>query len=176
MTVTVGVLNADIARVPSDAIITAINSAGFWGGDLDAVIQEVAGNRFHIQASRSMPLSDGQTIVARSDSPHDGAFGDVVFVVDDLRRRLSYIILAGLQAADHAGYKHVALPAMRLGIMLGVIEQSKQETLNQISEGVRSFIAGEPVSIEKITVVVYSDDYSASRLRQALGLNDPDTV
>lgn len=134
----VGVVSGDITRFKVDALITAINSGGMWFGGIDGVINRAAGNLFHLQASKAMPLSDGQVVVAYGNITNQGAFTNVVFVVDDLRRSLAEVVYDGLSGASDAGFKSVSLPTIRMGVMLGVVEKTLEEAVVGISTGVRS--------------------------------------
>ena len=156
--INVCVVSGDISRVKSDALITTINSGGMWFGGIDGVIQRAAGNLFHSQAAKALPLIDGQTIIAHNnDHAHDGAFTNVVFVVDDLIQTLADIIFEGLAAADRAGFTTVTLPTIRMGVMLGVVEKSAEEAVVAMKVGVRNFVKRNPTSIRNITFVVYND-------------------
>jgi O-acetyl-ADP-ribose deacetylase (regulator of RNase III) len=150
---TVQVIAGDIAQIPADAIITAINSSGMWFGGIDGVLKRAAGNHFHDQADALMPLSDGQTILASGNGTSQ--FQNVIFVVDDVRQPLSGIVFNGLLAASNAGFKSVTLPAIRTGVMLGCFEKTKQAAVFAIGEGVRRFL--ESGGDLNITFVVYSD-------------------
>ncbi len=164
----VSVISGDITRTPADVLITAINSGGDWDGYIDDAIKLARGDFFHNKAEQAMPLRDGQTVVARSSSNYGkrNSYRDVLFVVDDLQRSLGEIIYIGLKAASDAGYKSVSLPTIRLGVMLGKVEKSREEALVEMSVGVRSFIKKNPVtSIENITFVVYNDKDTETRLR-----------
>ena len=152
------VVLGDIARIPADAIVTAINSGGMWFGGIDGVIQRNAGDQFHAQAQAEMPLSDGRVIIARGNGSGNRAqFKNVVFVVDDLRLPLREVIFRGLKAADEAGFRVVSLPAIRMGVMLGVVEKSVQEAGNETISGIRQFLASNPQHIEELHFVVYND-------------------
>lgn len=155
--VDVRIVQGDIAGIPSDALIAPINSSGMWAGAIDGVICRHARQQFHDQARARMPLRDGQTINARKQSSHSGAFDNVVFVIDDLRQRLSEVVRTGLVAADLAGYSSVTLPAMRLGVMLGVVERSIEEAIQEMAIGTKVFVESNPQSVKSITFVVYND-------------------
>ncbi|MDP1688581.1 MAG: macro domain-containing protein [bacterium] len=143
----------------ADALIAAINSGGMWFGGIDGVINRAAGNLFHLQATNARPLKDGKTVVAKSNGhAHDGAFANVVFVVDDLQRSLAEVVYAGLKAASDAGFKSVTVPTIRMGVMRGAVEKSLDEAAVGMGVGVRSFIKKNPgTSIQTITFVVYND-------------------
>jgi len=126
---TIRVMSGDIARVPADALITAINSGGVWFGGIDAVIQRNAGSHFHEQALKAMPLRHGQTVIASGSDEQRDAFKNVVFVVDDLKGPLSDTIYAGLKAASDAGFTSVTLPTIRMGLALGRVEKSVDEAV-----------------------------------------------
>ena len=120
----VSVTSEDITMEDADALITAINSSGMWFGGIDGAIQRVAGNQYHKQASM-MELNDLNVIIARGDrGNHSGHFDNVIFVVDDLKSELHDVIFCGLYAADEAGFRLVTIPAIRTGVMLGVVEKS----------------------------------------------------
>jgi O-acetyl-ADP-ribose deacetylase (regulator of RNase III) len=162
---TVQVIAGDIAQIPADAIITAINSDGAWYGGIDGVLKRAAGNHFHDQARAVMPLSDGETVVAFGNGTSQ--FQNVIFVVDDVRQPLSGIVFNGLLAASNAGFKSVTLPAIRTGVMLGRFEKTKQEAVFSLGEGVRRFLE---VGDLNITFVVYSDRETQALLSAAVSL------
>lgn len=164
--VQVNVSSGDIARVEADALVTAINSGGMWFGGIDGVIQRCAGGQFHQQASAAAPLEDGKTVVARG-KPHKGAFRNVVFVVDDLQRPLREVVLAGLRAADEAGFKTVTLPTIRMGVMLGAVEKTVQKAVEEMVAAVTAF-KDNASSVESVTFVVYNDDNTQRLLADAL--------
>jgi O-acetyl-ADP-ribose deacetylase (regulator of RNase III) len=164
----VEILSGDISRMKADALITPVNSGGMWFGALDGVIQRAGGNQFHKQAMAAMPLVDGQTVVAQKLVEHKGAFGPVVFVVDDLQKPLRDVVSAGLKAADEAGFKSVSLPAMRTGVMMGVVEKTAQATVDEMAAGVRAFAEAGPKSIKNIKFGVYNNPDIEERLFKAL--------
>lgn len=168
--VSVSVVSGDITRVNADALVTAINASGAWFGGVDGAIFRVAGGIFHSQASREMPLEDGQTIVARSNgNVHEGAFANVVFVVDELRRPLHEVIQLGLMAASDAGFGSVSLPAIRTGVMLGAVEKTVNQAVNEMAKGVKNFLAENPdTKIDSIMFVIYGDKTIQSLLKKAL--------
>ncbi len=166
----VSVVSGDISRTKADALITAINSGGMWWGRIDGVINRAAGDLFHSQAQKAMPLADGQTVIARSNGrAHDGAFTNVVFVVDDLQRPLHEIVRNGLKAASDAGFKSVSLPTVRMGFMLGVVEKSVNEAVDEMAKGVKKFLVENPDALHSIIFVVYNDPKTQSLLQKALG-------
>jgi O-acetyl-ADP-ribose deacetylase (regulator of RNase III) len=164
------VISGDISSVNADALITAVNSSGMWFGGIDGVINRVAGDLFHSQAKKAMPLQDGQTIIAHSNGhAHSGAFTNVVFVIDDLERPLRQVIYNGLKAASDSGFKKVSLPTVRMGVMLGVVEKSIDEAVDEMSNGVLEFFEKNPdTSLEDITFVVYNDPDTQDLLQRTL--------
>ncbi len=163
-----GAVPGDIGKVQADALITPINSEGMWWGALDGVIQRNAGMQFHAQAAAAMPLADGQVVLAAKTAAHRGAFDNVVFVVDDLRKPLRDVVFNGLQAAEKAGYQSVSLPALRTGVMAGKVEKTVQQTVDEMAAGVKSFMATGPKSLKDIKFVVYNNDEILSKLTAAL--------
>ena len=164
----VHVISGDLTQVRSDAIITAVNSGGMWYGGIDGAILRSSGNLFHHQAIEALPLKHGDTVVAKSNGKkHGGEFDNVVFVIDDLCGPLSEVILNGLVAASKAGFKSVSLPTIRMGVMLGVVEKSKEEAIGEMVGGTARFFDENPqTSIESITFVVYVDPDTEEGLKE----------
>src|SRR3989338_1465200 len=139
------VLPGDLTQTSSDAIITAINSGGMWFGGIDGAIQLVAGNLFHAQAQKALPLEHGNTVVAKANgTKHKGKFSNVVFVIDDLKGPLREIVRNGLAAAAKAGFKSVSLPTIRMGVMLGAVEKTPEQTVDEMVAGVQAFLQTAP--------------------------------
>jgi O-acetyl-ADP-ribose deacetylase len=166
---TATVVAGDVTKVRADALITAINSGGMWFGGIDGAIQRCANNMFHAQAAAAR-LQDGATVFAQATSRHSGAFRDVLFVVDDLRRPLSQIVRLALDEAERQRLTSVTLPAIRTGVMAGVVERTAQEAVTQLGIGVRGFIDTNPRHVKTITFVVYNDPASVAGLRTSLAL------
>ena len=166
----INVITGDITQVRSDALITAINSGGMWFGGIDGAIMGVAGNLFHQQAKASLPLSHGDTVLALSNGvKHRGEFSNVVFVIDDLTGALSDIIRNGLEAASNAKFKSVTLPTIRMGVMLGVVEKTREQAVDEMVKGVKRFLKWFPnTTIECITFVVYVDPDTLDLLKHKL--------
>jgi len=167
------VVKGDITKIPTDAIMTAINSGGMWFGGVDGAIQRVAGNYYHNQAMAKMPLSNLQTIVAKGNREnHLGNFNDVVFVVDDLESPVNEVIYNGLKAANDEGYEKILFPAVRMGVMAGVFEKDVSETVTKIADGVKTFIRdyGPQSKLKDLTFVVYSDPTTIKQLGNGLRL------
>jgi O-acetyl-ADP-ribose deacetylase (regulator of RNase III) len=138
-------ISGDITMVDSDAIITAINSGGLWFGGIDGAIRRVAGNMYHSQAMGKKLINLG-VIVARGDhNNHKGKFDNVVFVVDDLRSELRDVIARGLEEADGAGFKKVTIPAIRTGVMLGAVEKSLEQVVDEYMKGIMRYVGGKKV-------------------------------
>jgi len=165
------VSQGDLTKVPTDAIVTAINSGGLWFGGIDGAIQRVAGNHYHTQAQKAMPLSDLQTVVAKgSRTDHNGEFDNVVFVVDDLQSPLNNVMYKGLEAASNEGYQNIVLPTIRMGVMLGIVEKTPQEAIQRMSNGVNEFMNkyGSNTKIRNLGFVVYNDEKTSEMLGDEL--------
>lgn len=168
----VNVVSGDISKVKSDALITAINSGGMWWGGIDGVINRCAGGLFHNQAAQQMPLKHGQAVNAKGDASNRASFANVVFVIDDLEGPLGDIIFNGLKGASDGAYRSVTLPAIRMGVMLGAVEKTTTEAIQQMVDGVRRFVAENPhTSVKDITFVVYQDDTLVSALKAGFQVN-----
>lgn len=156
-------ISGDITMIASDAIITAINSGGLWFGGIDGAIRRVAGNMYHAQVS-GKKLINLEVIVARGDHNHHiGKFDNVVFVVDDLKSELRGVIARGLEEADNAGFKNVTIPAIRTGVMLGAVEKSLEQVVDEYVKGIMRYVGRKRVikkqvpGIQAITFVTYNN-------------------
>ena len=167
----VQVLSGDITTVPVDAIVTLINSGGMWFGGVDRAINSVANDRYHRQAGAMMPLRDKQVVVAEGDHElHLGDFDDVIFVVDDLKGPVGPLVKSALEVAKERGYKRVAFPAMRTGVMLGVYpgEPDARTTVQAIAKAIHDFYT-ENQALEMIVYfIVYSNMGTQRMLADAM--------
>jgi len=168
-------VQGDITQISTDAIMTAINSGGLWFGGIDRAIQGVAGDYYHSQAAAQMPLKDLQTIVAKGGDYYQnrGKFKDVIFVVDDLRHPVDDIVCAGLDSAHKEGYKTLLIPAIRMGVMAGVVEKTPLETVSKIRKGVDRFMEkyNGTTKLENLVFVVYKDPDSIKQLEEGFKSN-----
>lgn len=162
------ITQGDIARFPASALLTPINSGGVWWGAIDGVIERHCGRQFHNQARARMPLRDGQTVYAKKQQNHSAAFGDVIFVIDDLRRPLREILLAGLLEADANGITDLSIPAMRTGVMLGQFERTLEATIKELAEGTLLFTDTGPKHLRTATFVVYNDQKTIGAMQNLL--------
>lgn len=166
----VRVVEGDVAQVEADALATAINPGGMWFGGIDGVIGRAVGSMFHDQAEavrRSKGLAHGDTVVARATRLHRGRFGDVVFVVDALEGPLRVVVGAALRAADAAGYRTLSLPAIRTGVMLGVVEKDAASAVREIVVGIGEFAPGAR-SLRELMIVVFGAPQIAELIRATL--------
>ena len=166
------VLTGDLTQtVPVDAIVTLINSGEMWFGGVDGAIRRVAGNVYHDQVSavaRLRELNNMQVVVAQGDhNQHRGSFDDVIFVVDDLESPLNELVSAALEAAQSAGYKSIAFPLMRTGVMLGAVEPDVYAVVAQMRQAFEAFADESDMSI---FVVVYNDPEAIKILAQNMKL------
>jgi len=158
--VNIGVHQGDITHTPKpvQAIITPINSGGMWFGGIDRAIMRTAGSQYHAQAQKSLGrIKQNDTIRATRKAVHDGHFTEVLFVIDDLESPLSDVIFASLKAAEEATYRMVAMSAMRTGVMLGSVEKTLRETVQQMRIGFDRFREAYPDSHLNVLIVVYSN-------------------
>lgn len=161
------VISGNLSAIKADVLITAINSGGMWFGAIDRLIQSVAGGLFHNQASQEK-LNDGQAYFTPGNITNQGSFTNVIFVVDDLKKNLHQIILAGLKEAEKQGLKSVTLPTIRMGVMLGVVEKSEDEALEEMARAIRLFESSRPSSVKTITFVVYQNPKIEAKLKRLL--------
>lgn len=149
-------MKGNIGLVPSDALITTVNSSGLWFGALDGLIQQYAGSEPH--AILSGNLRQMQESSAISVPAEGSAFKHVVFVIDDLNEDLWVPIYTALDAANSYRYKVVTIPTIRYGVMLGIREKTTEEYLAQFAKGINEWITdNDDSSIEEIKIVVYND-------------------
>lgn len=162
------ITQGDIAKFPAAALLTPINSGGAWWGAIDDVIERHCGRQFHDQARARMPLQEGQTIYAKKRQNHRAAFGDVIFVIDDTRRPLREILLAGLLEAEAHGISDLSIPAMRTGVKLGMFERTLEATIRELAEGTLLFTDTGPKHLRTATFVVYNDQPTIEAMQNLL--------
>lgn len=155
----VNITGGDITTVTSDVLITAINSSGMWFGGIDGAIQGVAGGMFHSQAAQRMPLADGDVVYAPAPGGFSGQFNSVIFVVDNLRRPLHQIVLAGLWEADRQHKALVSLPSLRTGVMAGAYERTVEAALDETAAAIIEFRNSQPQFVQQLNVVVFRDPH-----------------
>jgi len=148
----------DIWKIKSDALIAPINSGGLWFGAIDNVIRNNSGDQFHKQVSNKLPLNHGDTVNATKQTNHNWAFENVLFVIDDLKWPLKDILYNALKAADKAGYNSVSIPIIRMWVMIGIVEKTPEEVVEQLWLGIKKFKDTNPVNLKKIIFVVYNDE------------------
>jgi O-acetyl-ADP-ribose deacetylase (regulator of RNase III) len=153
----VSLVLGDITETPCDAIITPVNTLGRWFGDIDEAIQRKSAHYHTRLATTTTRKNLGCNVIKGSRDYHDGLFDHVVFVFDDLESPLQDVILAGLKAADDAGFATVTLPAMRTGVMAGEVEKTVKATVEAMRKGVERFLEQGPTSVKHITFVIYDD-------------------
>lgn len=165
----IAVVEGDITQVDVDAVLVTTTSRGPGFQGVNGAILRVAGGQYHRQVVQQEPR-DLVTVIARgSRTTHQGKFDHVIFVVDDLQSPLREVVAVGLGAADRAGLKSVALPTIRMGVMLGIVERSAEEAVEEMAAGVRQHFADQAESsLESVTFVVFLDPGLAELLRAAL--------
>src|SRR5579872_5093194 len=144
MSQTINVVSGDATKVECDTLVSLINSRKRWFGGMDSAIMRTGGRHFHQQASTAIDqgAKDGDAIYA----PGNGSttYKAVVFVVDDLRQPLHVLVESALTCAFHFGCKSMVMPALRCGVMAGVVEKTAVETVQAILNGVQSFFLLDP--------------------------------
>lgn len=161
------VISGNLSAIWADALIAVINSDRNWFGAIDEVIKSVAGRLFHDQVTKET-LIDGQAHFTRGNMNNSGSFKNVIFVIDDLGKRLHEIILAGLKEAEKQGLDTVTIPTIRMGIAIGLVEKSEDEVLEEMARAIRLFESSRPSSVKTITFVVYQNPKIEAKLKRLL--------
>ncbi len=170
------VVRGDITQLPVEGILTAVNSQGTWGAarvthdrislvsnsfprSVDGAIQRAAGLQFHQQAIPLMNQPEGTALVTHAQQSHHGHFQAVVFVLDDLGLPLGQLVNSGLTAADQAGLKTLAIPALRTGVTRRAPGTPAQK-IEQIVSAVRGFLPGAQ-NLEEVYLVTMNAETEA---------------
>ena len=156
----INVTSGDITRTVEivDAIATLVNSGGIWFSGVDRAIQRRCGNYYHAHLADQMNfVSDGKVFIVNGKSSRNYNFKDVIFVIDDLTLPLKTLVFNTLEAAQKAGYKRIAMPSMRTGIMLGIVEETTLDTILAIKQGFFTFKEKYPNSALIVDVIVYDN-------------------
>lgn len=163
---TAKVLEGDITQIPCDGLVTTINSFKDWNGGVDRAIYGAAQGQYHSKPW-NMELQDGQAILARKTEDHGGKFRDVLFMVDDLKKPLGYVVYQALTEADRAGLTSVNLPAMRTGAMAGRME-SEDQAVSAMADAIKQFRQSGASTLKDIQVVVFKNPQLAQKYNEAL--------
>ena len=166
------VVKGDITRFPAEAIVNAANRYLEHGGGVAyAIAKAAAGNaREYIRISKEAmkeqlgkdSLEHGEVVVTpamrlekygiryvtHTVGPYCGGVWD-----DDKKEKLKKAIMGALKKADELGVKSIAFPAISAGIYgcpLAEVVRTFKETVEEFS--------GEAKSVEKVYLVLYSDD------------------
>jgi O-acetyl-ADP-ribose deacetylase (regulator of RNase III) len=159
-------ISGDITKLECDAIITAINAGGIWAGGIDRAIYGAAGIWFHKQI-RNEELYELNAIVVKGNGTTK--FENVIFVVDELEYPLRSVISSGLEAAHRAGFKYVAIPSIRTGVMRGKVEREYEDVVNEYIEGVKLYLNSvEKPNIRAIAFVTYNNPELEEVLHKAI--------
>lgn len=156
----VNIISGDVTQTAEvvDAIATLVNSEGMWFGGIDRAIQGRCGSHYYSHLATQLgQLSDGQVYIVKGESHTNFSFKDIIFVIDDLTLSLKTLVFNTLCAAQETGYKRIAIPAMRTGIMAGIVEKTPIETVSAIKDGVTSFQERYPYSDLVLDIVVFQD-------------------
>jgi hypothetical protein len=73
-----------------------------------------------------------------------------------------------LEEAERQEFFSVTLPAIRTGVMAGVVEKTVGEALQAMADGIADFVASGPQHVGKITIVVFRDPDSVGELREKI--------
>ena len=151
--VSVEAVAGDVARLPSDCLVSAVQLSGFCHGGINALIAR-QGREFARQVEAAKPLEDGRTLLAARAPGGKAAFKNVAFVADDMRLPLSEVVFRGLKAADDAGAKTVSLPALRTGWNFGFLEGTYERVVSETVLGLNRFLETARKSVERVSIVV----------------------
>jgi O-acetyl-ADP-ribose deacetylase (regulator of RNase III) len=159
----------DITKIDCDALATLVNSRGEWGvrpstddggwevvnpRSVDAAIFSCAREAYHRTALALRGACEGTTLLAAYQAPHEGAFRQVLFVVDDWAASLPALVEATLVAADQAGLQSLAMPLFRTGAAVrtpGTLEE-KVEAILRVLRGFR------PRHLRRVTLGTVSQE------------------
>ena len=159
--------SGDITSKKGDCLITAINSGGMWFGGIDGAIRRSKGNIFHHTLAEKGDLTDGKAFFIPGTSDPK-SFENVIFVIDDLKLKLHEIIFNGLQKAENMEQETVLLPTLRMGVMLGVIEKSEDEALDEMKKGIDLFKKTNPFHVKEVIFSVYDNPELQLKLEEKL--------
>jgi len=165
------VVKGDITRFPAEAIVNAANKYLEHGGGVAyAIAKAAAGVEEYIRISREAmreqlgkdSLEHGEVVVTPAMRLEKHGIRYVIHTVgpycrgvwdDDKKEKLKKAIMGALKKADELGVKSIAFPAVSAGIYgcpLAEVVRTFKETVEEFS--------GEARSVEKVYLVLYSDD------------------
>ena len=173
----INIISGDITQTTEvvDAIATLVNSGGMWFGGVDGAIKRKYGNWYHSRLATQIDYpkdgvqaSDGKIYIVEGEKNRNHSFKDVIFIIDDLNLPLSTLVFNALEAAEKAGYKRIAMPSMRNGVMAGIVEKNIQEVSEAMKQGVLSFKEKYPNSALVVDIVIFYDPEAEKFYKQYL--------
>lgn len=177
---TINFIAGDIALPPGDGVKTIVVPIPTDGISMpvgvNGSIMHVAGNQYHDVLRQYVKANGGDlaekttVFVQGNQANHNGGFDNVLFVVDDLKCSLRWIINAALERAYQEGATTIALPVMRTGFNAGYgPEKTKSAIASEIWDGIYSSLNNNPLYSADITVVVYRDNDMVQLLNRIAG-------
>ena len=156
-------MSGDITQTSQvNAIVALANSNRTFFTDIDKAIQRKCDNYYHsrlmIQMSKTnrQPY-DGQVFIVKGRTANNFSFKDIIFIIDDLTLPMRTLVFNALCAAQEAGYEKIAMPPMRTGDMLGIVEKTVLDVVLAMKQGLLYFKQKYPDSVLTVNIIVHSD-------------------
>lgn len=155
------IVQGDITKIHTDAIVNAANTSLLGGGGVDGAIHRAAGKEL-LEECRTLngcetgkaKITKGYKLPARfvihTPGPiwHGGSDGEPELLADSYRN--------SLKLAEENGCKTVAFPSISTGVYRFPLKQAASIAVKTISEFLES-----SSSVEEVTMVCFSDEVKA---------------
>jgi O-acetyl-ADP-ribose deacetylase (regulator of RNase III) len=157
---TIGTVQADITRFPSDVIVNAANSSLLGGGGVDGAIHRAAGSQL-LEACRKLggartgetKLTDAFGIASAKKISHTVGPVYSAYPKDEAARLLAECYRTSLDLADGGGFRSIAFPAISTGVYGYPIAAASTVAVSTI----RDWLAANPAtSLDTVTLVAHS--------------------
>ena len=148
----------DLVSADAEAVVNAANSQLWMGGGVAGAIKAAAGDAVERAAMAQGPIEPGQSIVTAAGKlrPPIRWVVHAATMGPDLQTSESYIRAAAasaMRAAEQAGARSVALPALGTGVGGFSLERAAEVMIEEARR-----VVDEGTSLERIVFVLRDDD------------------
>ena len=152
------VMDGDITRMETDAVVNAANNHFWMGGGVAGAIKRAAGAMIEIDAMNQGPLPVGQSVVTNGGSLKARYVIHAAVMGQDLQTSAKAIrdgTRSALECAHALGIESVSFPAFGTGVGGYPPSDSAREMIDAMLDFVRG---RDDLKLKKITFVLFSDD------------------
>jgi O-acetyl-ADP-ribose deacetylase (regulator of RNase III) len=152
------VIEGDITRMGTDAVVNAANNHFWMGGGVAGAIKHAGGAMIEIDAMNQGPVPVGQSVVTNGGSLDAGYVIHAAVMGQDLQTSAKVIhdgTRSALECAHALGVESVSFPAFGTGVGGYPPSGSAREMIDAALDFVRG---RDDLKLKEITFVLFSDE------------------